>query len=178
MIASDSLFDVLECLKENPGSNASFLSGKLKLHIITIQRILDTLEKYGFVRTDEKKGIGRPSKTYFYLGGQFTFNLDEMTGLYETRDKKIREKGDPNVRFSYNVDKEIVNAVLPGGKKGKALKLDEKSGKFLWCVPPPDSAGATVREIAEKSGMPVMDAIRFVLEMIDLNVIEETGKKQ
>jgi hypothetical protein len=153
--------------------NASHISGKLQLHIITIQRILDTLEKYGFVRIDAKQGIGRPSKTYFYIGGKFTVNLNEMMDLYTMRRRKIRETGDPSIVFSYDVDKEIVNAVLLGGKRGKRRKIDEKSGRFLWLVPPPDSKGETIMDLAGKTGLAVTDAIRFVQEMIEMGVIEE-----
>lgn len=143
------------------------------MHIVTIQRVLDVLEKYGFVITEEKKGIGRPSKNYVFVGGKFTVDFNDLLTLYQTRLRKIRESGNPGVSFSYDVDKELVNALLLGGKTGKKIKLDEKSGRFLWLVPPPDANGESIESIANKAGMTVHDAIRFTQELIRMNVIEE-----
>lgn len=131
------------------------------------------LEKYDFVSGMEKKGIGRPSRIYTYIGGKLSINLDELLTLYLLRVKKIRETGNPKVSFSYDVDKEIVNVILIGGKTGEKIRLNDKNGKFLWLLPPPDSAGETVENLARRSGMPVTDAIRFVQDMIGLNIIEE-----
>ena len=54
-----------------------FIAKKLNLHVATVQKILDTMEKYGFVTSKKKEGIGRPSKLYCYKGGNFTINIDE-----------------------------------------------------------------------------------------------------
>ena len=58
------------------------------------------------------------------------------------------------------------------GKKGEKIKLNPKTGRFLWLVPPPDSKGETVESISSKAGIPLIDAIQFFLEMQDLEVLE------
>ncbi len=173
VISFDNFFDILSFLRDYPGQNPSYIAGKLKVHIVTIQRILDVLEKYGFVTTEERKGIGRPSKSYTFVGGKFTVDFNELLSLYQTRLRKIRESGNPSVSFSYDVDKELVNALLFGGKTGKKMKLDEKSGRFLWLVPSPDAESESIESIANKAGMAVHEAIRFTEELLELKVIEE-----
>jgi len=172
ILGSENIFEIIDFLKKNPDQNASFIGKSLTMHIITVQRVLDTLEKYGFVESKEKRGIGRPSKTYSYLGGEFKINLDKLFSGYDLKEKIIRETGSPEVSFSYDVDKEIVNAVLIGGKEGEKIKLDPKTGRFLWLVPPPDSQGETIENISNKAGIPLIDAIKFFLEMQDLEVLE------
>jgi len=172
IIASDHFLEVLEFVKNNPGNNAFFISKKLKIHVITVQRYLDTLEKYNFIVTDEKRGTGRPSKIYSYIGGSFNVNIDELLKEYMMRTDKVRETGNSNVAFSYDVDKEIVNAILVGGKKGEKIKLDEKEGRFLWLVPPPDSKGEVIEKIARQVGIPIPDAIKMVLELKERSVLE------
>ena len=172
ILGSENIFEIIDFLKKNPDQNASFIAKSLTMHIITVQRVLDTLEKYGFVESKEKRGIGRPSKTYSYLGGEFRINLDKLFSGYDLKEKIIRETGSPEVSFSYDVDKEIVNAILIGGKEGEKIKLNPKTGRFLWLVPPPDSKGETIESISSKAGIPLIDAIKFFLEMQDLEVLE------
>ncbi len=172
VLGSEHIFEIIDFLKKNPDRNASFIAKSLNIHIITVQRVLDTLEKYVFVKSKEKRDIGRPSKTYSYLGGEFKVNLDKLFSGYDLRKKLIREKGNSEISFSYDVDKEIVNAILIGGKKGKKIKLGPKTGRFLWLVPPPDSKGETVESISNKAGIPLIDAIKFFLEMQDFEVLE------
>ena len=163
-------------MNENPGQNPSGIATRLKVHIVTIQRVLDVLEKYGFVTAEEKKGIGRPSKNYSFVGGKFTVDFTELLSLYQSRLRLIRESGNPSVSFSYDVDKEIVNAVLLGGKTGKKIKFDEKAGRFLWLAPSPDATAESIESIASKAGMAVHDAIRFAQELIQMNVVEEDAQ--
>jgi hypothetical protein len=172
-IALDHFFEIMDFLKSTPGVNTSFIAQKMGLHIVTVQKVIDVMEKYGFVLIEEKKGVGRPSKIYSFKGGSFTVDLDMLLDEYQMRLKIIRESGNPNVSFSYDVDKEIINAVLIGGKTGEKIRLEDKQGKFLWLVPPPDSNGKTIEEIAKEAGIPVPDAIRFANEMIDLKIVEE-----
>jgi len=172
VLGSEHIFEIIDFLKKNPDQNASFIGKSLAMHIITVQRVLDTLENYGFVKSKEKRGIGRPSKTYSYLGGEFKINLDKLFSGYDLKEKIIREKGNTEISFSYDVDKEIVNAILVGGKKGEKIKLNLKTGRFLWLVPPPDSKGETIESISRKAGIPLADAIKFFLEMQDLEVLE------
>ncbi len=172
VLGSDHVFEIIAFLRKDPERNASFIAKKVDIHTVTVQRVLDTLAKYGFVKTDEKRGVGRPSTTYSYLGGKFIVKLDELFSGYDLRNKLVRESGQAEVSFSYDVDKEIVNAILIGGKKGKKIKLDSRSGRFLWLVPPPDSRGETIESISQKAGVPLIDAIKFCLEMQDLEILE------
>lgn len=172
VMASEHFFDVIEHLHRNPDNNASAVARALNIHIVTVQKILDTMDKYGLVQTNERKGIGRPSKIYSYKGGKLTLDLDRMLKEYGMRYKKIRDKGTTGVSYSYNLDKETVNGIFIGGKRGKKIKLDEKDGRFLWLVPPPDSRGEIIEELAIKSGLPVVDAIRLILEFVELDVLE------
>jgi predicted transcriptional regulator len=172
ILGSDHIFEIIDFLRKTPDKNASFIASKLNIHIVTVQRVLDTLEKYGFVRSSEKRGIGRPSKTFTYLGGEFKVNLDGLLSDYALKDKLVRESGNSDISFSYDVDKEIVNAVLIGGKKGEKVKLDPKTGRFLWLVPPPDSQGDPISQISSEAGLSLIDAIKFCLEMQDLGVLE------
>ncbi|MBN2435989.1 MAG: hypothetical protein JXK07_12060 [Spirochaetes bacterium] len=142
--------------------------------MVTAQRILDTLEKYKFViSSKQKKGLGRPSKIYTYMGGEFSVNLDEMLKIYQSRLIYIREAGNPEVSFSFDIDKELINAVLLKGRSGKKIKMDDQRGRLLWLLPPPDSRGETIESIAEKTGFPIIDSVIFFREMIELNIIEE-----
>jgi len=172
VLGSEHIFEIIDFLKKNPDQNASFIGKSLTMHIITVQRVLDTLENYGFVKSKEKRGVGRPSKNYSYLGGEFKINLDKLFSGYDLKEKIIREKGNTEISFSYDVDKEIVNAILVGGKKGEKIKLSLKTGRFLWLVPPPDSKGETIESISKKASIPLIDAIKFFLEMQDLEVLE------
>lgn len=172
ILGSDHIFEIIDFLKKNPEKNASFIADNLGIHIVTVQRVLGTLERHGFVKSSEKRGVGRPSKTFSYLGGEFKVNLDELFSDYDLKDKLVRETGRSEISFSYDVDKEIVNAILIGGKKGKKVKLDLKVGRFLWLVPPPDSRGEAISHISEKAGISLIGAIKFCLEMQDLGVLE------
>jgi hypothetical protein len=172
VLASDHFFEVIEYVSEHPGENASSIARSRGIHIVTIQRYLDTLEKYGFVECSDKKGIGRPSKIYSYKGGSFEVHINSLLEEYKLRLRKVRDAGNDEVSFSYDVDKEVINAVLIGGRSGKKIKLDEKSGRFLWMVPPPDSKGETIEKLAKAAGIPVVDAIRLVTEMEQLSVLE------
>lgn len=124
---------------------------------------------------EEKRGIGRPSKNYTFVGGKFTVDFTELLALYQNRLRLIRESGNPSVSFSYDVDKELVNAILLGGKTGKKIKIDDKAGRFLWLVPSPDAKAESIESIASRAGMAVHDAIRFTQELIDMKVVEEDG---
>jgi hypothetical protein len=172
IIGSDHFLEIVEFVKSNPAQNASTISKKLKIHIVTIQRCLDTLDKYQFVKTGEKHSLGRPSKIYSYQGGRFQVDFDGLLSEYEMRKKLIRETGNPGILYSFDVDKEIVNAVLVGGKTGKKIKLDEKEGRFLWAVPPPDSKGELIETIARNARIPVTDAVRFILDFSKYNIFE------
>ncbi|MBN1694435.1 transcriptional regulator [candidate division WOR-3 bacterium] len=176
IVASVNFIEVINFLRNNPGTNSSFIAGKLGLHILTVQRILDELARDGFVETEEKRGVGRPSIVYAYIGGSFQVDLDKLLRQYEYRSSIVREKGDGNIRYSYDVDKEIVNAVIIGGRRGKKIKLDQKMGKVLWYVPPPDSEGASVESIAKEVSIQVFEAVQYVLQFIYLNIIEEVKK--
>ncbi|MDH5386483.1 MAG: transcriptional regulator [Candidatus Aminicenantes bacterium] len=172
VLGSEHAFEIIDFLKKNPDQNASFIASNLNIHIVTVQRVLETMEKYGFVSTKEKGGVGRPSKTFSYIGGDFKVNLDDLFSGYDLKDKLVRETGSSDVTFSYNVDKEFVNAILVGGKRGKKIKLDPKTGRFLWLVPPPDSKGETIESISSQAGLPLPDAIKFCLDMQDLEILE------
>jgi predicted transcriptional regulator len=172
VLGSDHVFEIIDFLKKNPERNSSFIAGKLNIHTVTVQRVLDTLAKYGFVETKEKRGVGRPSTIFTYIGGEFTVNLDGLFSGYDLKEKRIRESGNTEVSFSYDIDKEIVNAILIGGKKGKKVKLDSRLGRFLWLVPPPDSCGETIASISQKAGVSLIDSIKFCLEMQDLDIVE------
>jgi predicted transcriptional regulator len=176
IVASVNFIEVVHFLKNNPGSNSSFIASKLGLHILTVQRILDELARGGFVDTEEKRGVGRPSTIYTYKGGSFKVDLDKLLSQYEYRSSFVREKGSSDTRYSYDVDKEIINAIIIGGRRGRKIKLDQKMGKFLWCVPPPDSEGESVESIAKEASVQVFEAIQYVLQFIRLNVIEEVEK--
>jgi predicted transcriptional regulator len=172
VIASDRFFEVIDYVKNNPGLNSSTIARALELHIVTIQRSLDTLERYGFVAVELQKKQGRPSKIYRYIGGGYTIDLDALLVEFELRNNRLRETGRQDISFSFDVDKEIVNAILVGGKQGEIVRLDEKMGRFIWFVPPPDSQGDTISALAGKAGISVIDAIRFAEEMRDLGVVE------
>jgi hypothetical protein len=172
-MGSEYFFEVADYLKNHPGINAYNLTKDIKIHVATAQKILDAMERYGFAITSEKKGLGRPSKTYTYKGGDLVINIDQLVDRYQMRNRKIREKADTEVKFSYDVDKEIINAILLKGKTGKKIKVDDKFGKLLWLVPPPDSEGNTIDNLAREAGVPVLDAIEFLLEMMKFKIIEE-----
>jgi len=172
ILGSDRIFEIIDFLKKNPNKNSSFIASKLNIHIVTVQRVLDTLERYGFVSSSEKRGIGRPSKTFTYVGGEIKVNLDELLSDYDLKDRLVRETGDSEISFSYDVDKEIVNAILIGGKRGEKVKLNPKTGKFLWLVPPPDSRGTSISQLSNKAGLALIDAIKFCLDMQDLGILE------
>jgi len=101
-----------------------------------------------------------------------TVDLNELFSDYNLKNNRVRESGNPDISFSYDVDKEMVNAVLIGGKKGEKIKLDPKAGRFLWLVPPPDSKGETIENICREAGVPLIDAIRFCIDMQELEVLE------
>ena len=172
VLGSEHIFGIIDFVRNNPGENASFIANSLNIHPVTVQRVLETLARYGFIGVEEKKGLGRPSRNFTYLGGKFTVDLDELFSDYGLKNKRIREIENPDITFSFDVDKEIVNAILIGGKKGKKIKLDLKRGRFLWLIPPPDSKGETIESLSKEAGIPLIDAIRFSLEMQEIGVLE------
>ena len=172
VMASDHFFEVLDHVRGNPDLNPSGIARALDLHIVTVQRSLDILERYGFVSAELQKKQGRPAKTYRYLGGEYTINLDSLLAEYDLRNNRLRETSRPDVSFSFDVDKELVNAVLVGGKQGTITKLDERMGRFFWFIPPPDSEGETIANLAAKAGISIIEAIRFAEEMRALGVVE------
>jgi DNA-binding transcriptional ArsR family regulator len=172
IMASDHFFDVIGFVRANPGQNSSSIARALKLHIATVQRSLDVLERHGFVLASVQRKRGRPSKIYRYVGGKYSIDLDELLSELELKGRRIRETGHPDISFSFDVDKETVNAVLVGGRQGSVVRLEERMGRFLWLVPPPDSQGQTIYELADKAGVSVIDAIRLAQEMRDLGVLE------
>lgn len=172
ILGSEHIFSIIDFVKKNPGQNASSIASSLNIHTVTVQRALETLAKYGFADVEEKRGVGRPSRNFTYLGGKLTIDLNKLFSDYDLKNDLIRESGNPDVSFSYDVDKETVNAILFGGKKGDKIKLDVKTGRFLWLVPPPDSKGETIENICKEAGIPLLDAIRFCLRMQELDVLE------
>lgn len=172
VLGSEHVFSIIDFVKKNPGQNASSIASSLNIHTVTVQRALETLAKYGFVSVEEKRGVGRPSRNFTYLGGKLTVDLNTLFSDYSLKDNLVRESGNPDISFSYDVDKETVNAVLVGGKKGEKIKLDSNTGRFLWLVPPPDSKGETIEHICEAVGIPLIDAVRFCLKMEEIDVLE------
>lgn len=172
VLGSEHTFSIIDFVKKNPAQNASSIASSLNIHTVTVQRVLETLARYGFVSVEEKRGVGRPSRNFTYLGGTLTVDLDKLFSDYSLKDNLVRESGNPEVSFSYDVDKETVNAILIGGKKGEKIKLDPKTGRFLWLVPPPDSKGETIEHICKEAGIPLIDAIRFCLKMEEIDVLE------
>jgi len=172
ILASENLFSILEYLRNHQDSNASKISRDLKIHIVTVQKILDGLAKYGFVDSKIKKGIGRPSKLYRFLGGTFNVDINAMLSDYSKRIQKIREKANDEVQFNFDIENELINALFIGGRRGKKILFDEKEGKFVSLIPPPGSTGKKIEEISEKSGLPILDAVRLSMELVDLEVAE------
>ncbi len=172
VLGSEHIFSIIDFVKKNPAQNASSIASSLNIHTVTVQRVLETLARYGFVSVEEKRGVGRPSRNFTYLGGTLTVDLDKLFSDYSLKDNLVRESGNPEVSFSYDVDKETVNAILIGGKKGEKIKLDPKTGRFLWLVPPPDSKGETIEHICKEAGIPLIDAIRFCLKMEEIEILE------
>ncbi len=172
ILGSEHIFSIVDFVQKNPGQNASSIASSLNIHTVTVQRALETLAKYGFVDVEEKRGVGRPSRNFTYKGGKLTIDLNELFSSYDLKDDRIRESGNPDISFSYDVDKETVNAILFGGKKGDKIKLDQKTGRFLWLVPPPDSKGETIEHICVEAGIPLIDAVRFCLRMQEMDVLE------
>ena len=172
VLGSEHIFSIIDFIQKNPAQNASSIASSLNIHTVTVQRALETLAKYGFVDVEEKRGVGRPSRNFTYKGGKLKIDLNELFSDYDLKNDLIRESGNPDISFSFDVDKEMVNAILFGGKKGNKIKLDAKTGKFLWLVPPPDSKGETIENISQKAGVPLIDAIRFCLKMQELDVLE------
>jgi hypothetical protein len=172
VIASDHFIEILDFVKGNPGQNSSAIAKALALHIVTVQKSLDAVEKYGFVEASVLKKQGRPAKVYRYLGGGYRIDFDELLAEYELRGKRLRETGRKDISFSFDIDKELVNAILLGGRQGEKIRFDEKTGRFLWLVPPPDSEGEMISSLAEKAGLSVIDAIRFVDEIKEYGIVE------
>lgn len=172
ILGSEHIFSIIDFIKKNPGQNSSSIASSLNIHTVTVQRALETLAKYGFVDVEEKRGVGRPSRNFTYRGGRLKVDLNELFSDYDLKNDLVRESGNPEISFSYDVDKETVNAVLIGGKKGHKIKLDPKTGRFLWLVPPPDSKGETIENICQEAGVPLIDAIRFCIKMQELEVLE------
>lgn len=172
VLGSEHVFEVVDFVRKNPDQNASAIASRLNIHTVTVQRVLETLAKYDFVSVSEKRGVGRPSRNFTFKGGQLTMDLNKLFSDYSLKSSRIRESGNPDVSFSYDVDKETVNAVLIGGRRGDKIRLDSKAGRFLWLVPPPDSEGETIERLSGEAGIPLIDAIRLCLKMQELDVLE------
>ena len=68
---------------------------------------------------------------------------------------------------------QLANAVFVGGKHGNRIKLEERAGRLLWLIPPPDSNGAPIVALARKAAVPILDAVRMCMEFQKNNIIEE-----
>jgi predicted transcriptional regulator len=177
LAASEYFFYVLEYLKKNPKSNASKIAKQLKVHIITVQKILDGLTKHGFVEYEWKGGIGRPSKLYSYIGGSFEINIDALLSEFSDRYMKIKERVGHDIRFNLDVDKGVVNALILDKRGKNKIILDKREGEFLNLLPTPDEDYLEINFMAGKSGMPVLEAIEFVKSLEEINLIDIEKKE-
>ncbi len=117
-LASENIFDILTYVKGNSGKNASTIAKALGIHVITVQRALEVMERYSFVVSSEIRTIGRPSKAYGFRGGSITINLDSILQQYALKSKKVRDAGREDVSFQYDVHREIVHGIMIGGRGG------------------------------------------------------------
>lgn len=169
----ENAFDIMEYLAAHPDVNASTVARDLGVHIVTVQHVLDALESEGAVTSTTMRGtIGRPSKAYRYRGGVFTIDLGALLADYGRRMQHVRDAGNPAVSYSYDIDHEVINAVLVGGRRGTRITLDSRMGRLFWLVPPPDSKGIQIQELAEKAGVPVLDAVQFINTMRGKGILE------
>ncbi|MDN5343303.1 MULTISPECIES: HTH domain-containing protein [Oceanotoga] len=172
VLTNEHFFKVIEYLNENPESNPSKIAKKLKIHTATVQNYLETLEKYKFVVYKEKKGLGRPSKLYSFKGGSFEVNLNELLEKFYIKNKKIRDAGNEKIKYSYDVEKEIINTIIIDKHKKETIKLDSKSGKFLWLLPPPNSNFESIEKLCLKSGFSILEAVELCLYLQKKGVLE------
>ncbi|QTA38742.1 transcriptional regulator [Thermosipho ferrireducens] len=168
IIASPQLFEVLYFLKNNPNQNPSTIARKLGFHTFTVQRYLEVLEKFGIVSSKIEKKIGRPSKKYTYVGGTITIDINDILKIFELKSKKFRMKTE-DLKYSYNLKKEIINGVIYRGKK---IEFSESEGKILFLIPPSDSSGISAKEIFERIKMSEFDILCIIKKLIDLDLIE------
>lgn len=164
ILTNEHTFKVINELINNPWSNASKIAKNLKIHTATVQSYFEVLEKYSLVNSKMKKGLGRPSKLYKYAGGEFKVNLDELTDKYSMKSEKVREKPNELVKYSFDVDKEIIKSIYITKPKEK-INLDNKRGKLMWLIPSFDSDGIKIEELAKSSGLVLIEAIEFIIEL-------------
>jgi predicted transcriptional regulator len=170
-LSSSNTFEILDYLKKHPDSNASKIAKALGLHVLTVQRHLEVLEKYGIVKSRIAKGVGRPSKKYRYLGGSVEVNVDEILELYQLKNAAVREKVLDNVVYDCDMRKEVVRRFLNKLDKRKII-FDEMEGKVLWFIPPPDSKGKSVKEIAKETGFSLIQVLEIIKRLADLGLVE------
>lgn len=168
----DHIFKVLEYLKLNPGSNASKIASDIGIHTATVQSYLNVLDKYGIIKSEIKKGLGRPSNIYNYVGGSFNINFDELIEKYSYKDRLVRDYGNENIKYSYDIDKEIINDIIIIGKKKETMKFDSREGRFLWLLPPPDSKGDSIENLCNMCGITIMESVDLVLSLNEKGVVE------
>jgi predicted transcriptional regulator len=169
ILTNEHTFKVINELINNPWSNASKIAKNLKIHTATVQSYFEVLEKYGLISSKMKKGLGRPSKLFKYTGGEFRINLDDLTKSYSLKNNKVKEKPNDFVKYSFDVDKEIIKSIYLS-KKDK-INLDNKKGKLLWLVPNYHSDGENIEKLAESSGLAVIEAIEFLLELKEKDLV-------
>lgn len=170
-LSSSNAFEVLMYVKENPDSNASGVASALGLHVLTVQKILEVLEKYGIVKSKLVRSVGRPSKRYRYIGGKIEVNVDELLDLYTLKHMPVREKAFEDALYDYDVRRERIKRLLVKSDRRKIV-FDETEGKVLWFVPPPDSQGKPVEEIAKESGISLLQVLEAVKRLLDLGLVE------
>jgi len=173
-LSSTNTLEVLQYLKEHPDSNASGIASALGLHVFTVQKNLGVLERYGIVESKVVRGIGRPSKRYRYLGGQIKIDVDEILQLYSLKDASVREKALQNAVYDCDMRKERVRKLLIKAEK-RRIVFNEVEGKVLWFVPPPDSEGKPVEELAKETGMSLLQVIEAIKQLADVGLVELTN---
>jgi len=170
-LSSANVFDILHYLRKHPNSNASKIAAALGLHVFTVQKHLETLEKYGIVESEVVRSVGRPSKRYRYVGGSVEVNVDDLLQLYTLKDTMVRERPLNEAVYDCDIGKERVRRLLFKPSKRKVV-FDEVEGKVLWFVPPPDSEGKPVEEIARETGLPLIQVLRAVKQLVDMGFVE------
>jgi Mn-dependent DtxR family transcriptional regulator len=67
--------------------------------------------------------------------------------------------------------KEVVRRFLNKLDKRKII-FDEMEGKVLWFIPPPDSKGKSVKEIAKETGFSLIQVLEIIKRLADLGLVE------
>lgn len=188
LIAKDYAEDIFRILYNYKSISASEAASRLNLHIRTVQDFLEAMAELDFLAREEVYEHKRPYFRYSLKKSIIKMEIS-LEDLFKREDqaarlgKKIREKKNARVRFTFTRDNQSISTVVIWIGKGRnreerKINLTAAQGDFLFHLPFPSAPHLSIQKIMEKAGLDktVWPEIADLVELLQtFQVIEVAG---